>query len=147
VRVVAGESSWEIFEIDFRDELERRSLEAFTIECPSSRVAEDVQLRKEQWRRRGAYYYQSGSMSRLEIDAGNFGCIAWPPVVSSKTPQEAVPRHSEHEATRVWIDGLIARAAGASAHLYLANRSLAMRDFPWLYPYLCVLEKAPTGSP
>jgi len=143
VQVSIGESCWELFEIGLRDELTSDSGEALSIQCPSSRVAEGIRIGKEQWTQRGAYYIQKTRMLRPEIDADNFGSIAWPLVVPSDTLQEA-PRDRNLEARRQWLDGVVARAAGEKAFLYATNPALLCREFPWLHPYVRLAQAGRT---
>lgn len=135
VKVLIGESSWEIFETELKDELTSRPFEALTIQCPSSRIAEGIRLQKDQWTQRGLYYHQRTPISRPEIDADNFGTITWPEVVPTEAPQ--TPSIDKNlEARRLWLHGLVGRAAGERAVLYLMSPALLIREFPWLYPYV-----------
>jgi len=134
VQVLVGDSYWEIFETDLRNKLTSHPFEALTIQCPSLRIADSIRLRKDQWTQKGIYYDQRAPASRPEIDADNFGTIAWPEAIPTETTQErSIDKNVE--ARRLWLDGMIHRAAGERPSLHLTNSILWASEFPWLYPY------------
>ncbi len=144
VRVVVGEQAWEIFQPELRDAVQHCSHEVVRIECPSMLVAEQLALEKSAWTRDGKAFTIRERQSELAADAGNFGALAWPgPTALAFESRKVTPQML---ATRVWIEGVVARFDGPDAltrlridwHGATSNTSLGVRlgELAWLQPHL-----------
>jgi hypothetical protein len=142
IQVVAGDWSAELFEAGICGELMKRAGNALIVQCQSSRIAQVVRLEKDNWEQRGAHFYQKAVVSKPEIDADNFGSIAWPQIPSSNSPHDQLPQKRTEGARQLWLHSVIARAVGARSSVYLGNPNLIARDLPWLYPYVRQVYKS-----
>lgn len=144
VRVVVGEQVWEIFQPELRDAVQHRSHKVVRIECPTMLVTEQLALEKNAWTQDGKVFTLLEPQSEPIADAGNFGALAWlettaPAFESRKATPQVL-------ATRVWIEGLVARLDGPDALLRLrinwngatSEDALGVRvsELVWLQPHL-----------
>lgn len=120
------------------------NLESVTIQCPTNRIADFIRVEGSKWERRGSQYALRSGVTRPSVDAGNFGVLRWLEGEASfeaPTPASTAGRL----AKRMWIEGVVARAAGTEA-LEQVRRLWVHRDVrrlqafagsnAWLKPYI-----------
>lgn len=111
VRVVIGDSTYEIFQAGLPEVIRQGTGESLSIDCPSPRVADNLELSQEMWIRKGTSFSLCGDCKN--VDARNFGVLTWPVPEAPGAVVEAVA--PQILARRAWLEGLVARYQGPDA--------------------------------
>jgi len=139
VRIVIGDVAHDIFEPGLKGSIWQDSRESLRILCPSRRVADSLTLSKEIWIREGVSYALCGDNYK-DIDAGNFGALAWP--IPERSSSEAMGVDLQIPTRDSWLEGVVTRIYGHDISKRLINRSAETSpvtinsELAWLRPYI-----------
>jgi hypothetical protein len=143
VRFIFDGISREIFESGLNSIIQQKTFEYLHIECPSLRVANQLNLEQDIWLREDKNF-KARETGCHPVDAANFGFLAWPIKDNSNT-KNSYEFNAKKDYRGIWLEGVIARHYGPEVLLQFRNELNAtsfvgcpetvIEKLAWLLPY------------